>query len=114
MKPSKRKPKGVTFWGGVVMKLKKLATAIEMTKGPEMNIDDHDYRWVDDRINYIQSEGRKLTKDEMRVANNLWINMDSVWWWLVLLITIICGLAIPSLLQILWEEFKKNKEERDE
>ena len=83
MKPTKKKPakrkttgvdrfKGDTFWGGVLMKLKKLGTAIEMKKGPSMNIDDHDYRWVDDRINYLQSEGRKLTADEMRVANNLW------------------------------------------
>ena len=83
MKPTKKKPakrkttgvdrfRGDTFWGGVLMKLKKLGTAIEMAKGPEMNIDDHDYRWVDDRINYLESEGRKLTKDEMRVANNLW------------------------------------------
>ena len=64
--------KGDTFWGGVMMKLKKLGTAIEMHYGEKMNIDDVDYRWVDDRINYLQSEGRKLTKDEMRVANNLW------------------------------------------
>ena len=64
--------RGDTFWGGVLMKLKKLGTAIEMHYGEKMNIDDVDYRWVDDRINYLQSEGRKLTKDEMRVANNLW------------------------------------------
>ena len=43
-----------------------------MYYGEKMNIDDVDYRWVDDRINYLQSEGRKLSKDEMRVANNLW------------------------------------------
>ena len=64
--------RGDTFWGGVLMKLKKLGTAIEMDKGVNMNIDDTHYRWVDDRINYLQSEGRKLTSDEMRVANNLW------------------------------------------
>ena len=63
---------GDTFWGGVLMKLKKLGTAIEMDKGVNMNIDDTHYRWVDDRINYLQSEGRKLTTDEMRVCNNLW------------------------------------------
>ena len=83
MKPSKKKPakrrtadtdrfRGDTFWGGVLMKLKKLGTAIEMAKGPEMNIDDHDYRWVDDRINYLESEGRKLTADEMKKANYMW------------------------------------------
>ena len=64
--------KGDTFWGGVNMKLKKLATAIEMVKGPKMNIDDHDYRWVDDRIKYYRDDGRLLSRDEMLVANNLW------------------------------------------
>ena len=82
MKPSKFKVvhpgtdlgrfQGDTFWGGVLMKLKKLGTAIEMKKGPKMNIDDTDYRWVDDRINYLESDGRTLNKDEMRVCNNLW------------------------------------------
>jgi hypothetical protein len=65
--------RGDTFWGKVLMKLKKLGTAIEMKKGPSMNIDDHDYRWVDDRINYLESEGRTLSKEEMEQANNLWI-----------------------------------------
>ena len=64
--------RGDTFWGGVLMKLKKLGTAIEMKKGPKMNIDDVQYRWVDDRINYLEKEGRKLTKEEMQQANNLW------------------------------------------
>ena len=54
------------------MKLKKLGTAIEMKKGTSMDIDDPHYRWVDDRINYLQSEGRKLSKEEMTVANDLW------------------------------------------
>ena len=78
MKPAKNKPadtdrfRGDTFWGGVLMKLKKLGTAIEMKKGVEMDIDDREYRWVDDRINYLQSEGRKLNKEEMIYANSLW------------------------------------------
>tara|TARA_R100001594_G_scaffold127225_1_gene164821 strand:- start:283 stop:549 length:267 start_codon:yes stop_codon:yes gene_type:complete len=83
MKPTKKKPakrkttgvdrfRGDTFWGGVLMKLKKLGTAIEMEKGVEMDIDDPHYRWVDDRINYLQSEGRKLSKSEMVIANDLW------------------------------------------
>mgnify|MGYP001203464147 CR=1 FL=1 len=77
-KPAKRKPtdlgrfRGDTFWGGVLMKLKKLGTAIEMKKGVEMDIDDPHYRWVDDRINYLESEGRKLSKEEMVAANDLW------------------------------------------
>ena len=65
-------PKGDTPRGMAIMKLKKLGTAIEMKKGPEMSIDDTHYRWVDDRINYLESEGRKLTKEEMKTANSLW------------------------------------------
>ena len=83
MKPTKKRPakrttadtdrfRGDTFWGGVLMKLKKLGTAIEMAKGPSMDIDDVDYRRVDDRINYLQSDGRKLSKEEMIYANSLW------------------------------------------
>ena len=83
MKPTKKKPakrkttdtdrfRGDTFWGGVLMKLKKLGTAIEMYKGVEMDIDDREYRWVDDRINYLQSDARKLSKEEMIYANSLW------------------------------------------
>ena len=79
MKPSKKKPAkravrrgGDTPLGMLIMKLKKLATAIEMQKGPEMNIDNTDYRWVDDRIKYYRNEGRLLTREEMITANNLW------------------------------------------
>ena len=61
-----------TFWDIMFGKFKKLATAIEMAKGPHMPIDDIDYRWVDDRIRYYERDERLLTKDEMRVANNLW------------------------------------------
>ena len=58
--------------GKIIMKLKKLGTAIEMKKGVNMNIDDTHYRWVDDRINYLESEGRKLSKEEFKKANDLW------------------------------------------
>jgi len=60
------------YWDMIIGKLKKLGTAIEMAKGPHMPIDDIDYRWVDDRIRYYERDERLLTKDEMRVANNLW------------------------------------------
>ena len=59
--------------GKKLMKLKKLGTAIEMKKGPKMNIDDLDYRWVDDRIEYLERDGRKLSKEEMLKANDLWL-----------------------------------------
>ena len=58
--------------GKKLMKLKKLATAIEMVKGPKMNIDDHDYRWATDKIEYMEQAGRQLTKDDMERANELW------------------------------------------
>ena len=59
-------------WDMIIGKLKKLGTAIEMAKGPGMSIDDTEYRWVNDRIEYFDNDKRLLTKDEMRVANNLW------------------------------------------
>ena len=76
MKPTKKKPakrkNGDTPKGMLIMKLKKLATAIEMQKGPEMNIDDSDYRWAKDRLEYMEEEGRRLSKEEMEQANELW------------------------------------------
>jgi hypothetical protein len=76
MKPTKKKPAKRKFnkskWDMIFGKLKKLGTAIEMKKGPQMNIDDVQYRWVNDRIEYYESEDRLLTKEEMQMANNLW------------------------------------------
>ena len=71
-RPSKKSSKSDTMWGEVLMKLKKLGTAIEMKKGTSMDIDDVEYRWVDDRINYLEKDGRKLTKEEFETANKLW------------------------------------------
>ena len=59
-------------WDILFGKLKKLGTAIEMYYGDQMNIDNLDYRWVNDRIEYYESEERLLTKVEMKEANNLW------------------------------------------
>ena len=61
-----------TFWDMMFGKFKKLATAIEMKKGPSMSMDDTEYRWVNDRIEYYESEDRLLTKEEMTIANELW------------------------------------------
>ena len=78
MKPSKKKPadlgrfRGDTFWGGVLMKLKKLGTAIEMKKGTSMDIDDPHYRWVDDRIRFMERDEYELTKEMMEQANEYW------------------------------------------
>ena len=61
-----------TFWDMMFGKFKKLATAIEMFKGPSMSIDDTEYRWVNDRIEYYEGEERLLTKEEMTIANEMW------------------------------------------
>ena len=60
------------FWDMVFGKLKKLGTAIEMAKGPEMSIDDAEHFWVNDRIEYYETNGRLLTKKEMKIANEMW------------------------------------------
>ena len=66
-----KKSKYDTPRGMLIMKLKKLATAIEMAKGPSMNIDDVDYRWVDDRIRFMERDDLELTKEDMKTANDL-------------------------------------------
>ena len=33
---------------------------------------------------------------------------DDYIWWLVLVVTLICAISIPGLLQVLWEEIKKD------
>ena len=76
MKPTKKKPAKRKNYdtpkGMLIMKLKKLATAIEMYKGPSMSIDDVDYRWVDDRIRFMERDDLELTKKDMKQANELW------------------------------------------
>ncbi len=60
------------FWDMIIGKLKRLGTAIEMFKGSEMSIDDPEYFWVNDRIEYYETDGRLLTKEEMKMANEMW------------------------------------------
>ena len=60
------------FWDVVFGKLKKLGTAIEMYYGPSMDIDNVEYRWVDDRIKYYEKRNRLLNKQEMSIANLYW------------------------------------------
>ena len=60
------------FWDMVFGKLKKLGTAIEMYYGGDMDIDNQEYRWVDDRINYYEKKNRLLNKQEMSIANLYW------------------------------------------
>ena len=78
MKSSKKEWNYDSPIGRLIMKLKKLATAIEVSKGPGMDIDDVQYRWVDDRIQMMEKRkngvkgGRMLTRAEMSQANELW------------------------------------------
>ena len=60
------------FWDVVFGKLKKLGTAIEMYYGGDMDIDNVEYRWIDDRIKYYEKKNRLLTKQEMNIANFYW------------------------------------------
>ena len=78
-KPAKRRLKDVLDdkpafqkWREIFGKMRKLGTAIEMSKGPGMSIDDTEYRWVNDRIEYFDNDKRLLTKEEMQTANELW------------------------------------------
>ena len=71
MKGSKSKIDS-NFWDMVFGKLKKLGTAIEMYYGGDMDIDNQEYRWVDDRINYYEKKNRLLNKQEMSIANLYW------------------------------------------
>ena len=61
-----------TFWEKVFAKMSLLQAHIEEAKGPGMSIDDAEYRWVQDRIEYWMSEERVLTKSEMQIGNLYW------------------------------------------
>ena len=72
MKPTDKPKFDKSVWDIIFGKLKKLGTAIEMYYGEKMNIDNVDYRWVNDRIEYFDNNKRLLTKDEMQTANEMW------------------------------------------
>ena len=59
-------------WNIIFGKLKKLGTAIEMYYGGDMDIDNIEYRWVDDRIKHYEKRNRLLNKQEMQIANLYW------------------------------------------
>ena len=60
------------FWNGIFAKMNTLLVAIESAKGPGMSIDDTEYRWVSDRVEYWNKDSRLLTKEEMTMANEMW------------------------------------------
>tara|TARA_Y100000004_G_C8799852_1_gene362884 strand:+ start:129 stop:362 length:234 start_codon:yes stop_codon:yes gene_type:complete len=72
MKPSKKKIFNKEKWNLIFGKLKKLGTAIEMYWGPGMDIDNVEYRWVNDRIEHYEKKGRLLNREEMKIANFYW------------------------------------------
>ena len=59
------------FWDSMFAKMNTLLVAMEKAKG-NYDIDDHEIRWVSDRIEYWNSEERVLTKNEMLTANVYW------------------------------------------
>ena len=76
MKDSEKKyqvntPEALFFWDKIFKKMGILLKLIEACK-PNHDIDDTEYKWVEDRMTYWNTDNRILTKDEMRVANNLW------------------------------------------
>ena len=64
--------KGTSKWDMIFGKMKKLATAIEMYYGGDMDIDNLEYRWVYDRIKHYEKNDRLLNKQEMQIANLYW------------------------------------------
>ena len=65
-------PKYREFWNKMFAKMNTLLVAIESYKGPSMSIDDTEYRWVQDRIEYWNTDERLLNKEDMSIANELW------------------------------------------
>ena len=72
MKGSDKNYIDLSFWNPIFQKMGLLLDRISDFKGPSMSIDDTEYRWVNDRIEYFDNDKRLLTKDEMQTANNLW------------------------------------------
>ena len=64
--------KGTNKWDIIFGKMKKLVATIELYYGGDMDIDNMEYRWVDDRIRYYENDYRLLTKQEMQIANLYW------------------------------------------
>jgi hypothetical protein len=66
------------FWEKIFAKMSLLLATIEKAKGSSMSIDDSEYRWVKDRLEYWDSEDRTLSKEEMKVANKMWKHYSEI------------------------------------
>ena len=60
----------VKFWG--VRGSNPTPDKDKMYYGGDMDIDNVEYRWVNDRIEYYEAEERLLNKQEMQIANLYW------------------------------------------
>jgi len=59
------------FWSDVYDRMGILLDLMLACKG-NYDIDDPEIRWVNDRIEYWQNDGRLLDKNEMLAANMYW------------------------------------------
>ena len=71
MKSAEKKKINLDFWDKIFSKMNTLLVLVKELKG-NYDMDDTEIRWVEDRIQYWNDQGRMLTKDEMLVSNNLW------------------------------------------
>ena len=76
MKPSKKRyqvntNEAIEFWNRMFSRMGLLLKLMDACK-PNRSIDDPEYRWVEDRIEYWQTTDRMLTKNEMLTANTYW------------------------------------------
>ena len=63
-------------WDKIFSKMNVLLELMLECKG-DYDIDDPEIRWVEDRINYWNTPDRRLlTKGEMGIANDLWIQYN--------------------------------------
>jgi len=76
MKPSKKRyqvntNEAIEFWNRMFSRMGLLLKLMDACK-PNRSIDDPEYRWVEDRIDYWKTTDRMLTKNEMLTANTYW------------------------------------------
>tara|TARA_B100001564_G_scaffold216950_1_gene182751 strand:- start:33 stop:401 length:369 start_codon:yes stop_codon:yes gene_type:complete len=76
MKSSKKRyqvntTEAIEFWNKMFSRMEILLKLIDVCK-PNRDIDDPEYRWVEDRIKYWKSTDRILDKNEMLTANLYW------------------------------------------
>ena len=64
-------PEAKEIWNKIFDKMGILLKLIDVCK-PNRDIDDPEYKWVEDRIEYWGTTDRILTKDEMLTANLYW------------------------------------------